>query len=56
MECVKKYDTLLKGSNYHVLDNSNIKEKNLGRRGLHLNAQGNATLASNFLNTIRNQK
>ena len=56
MECVKKYDTLLKGSNYHVLDNSNIKEKNLGRCGLHLNTQGNATLASNFLNAIRNQK
>ena len=29
VECVKKYDTLLKGSNYHVLHNSNIKKKTL---------------------------
>ena len=39
-----------------MLHNSSIKEKHLGKRGLHLNAQGNAILACNFLNVIRNQE
>ena len=52
----EKVNTLLKGSNNRVLDNSNIKEKQLGKRGLRLNAQGDAILASNFRNAIRNQK
>ena len=51
----EKVNTMLKGSNYLILDNSNIKEKHLRKRGLHLNAQGDAILASNFLNAIRNQ-
>ena len=28
----------------------------MGKRGLHLNTQGNAILASNFFNAIRNQE
>ena len=52
----EKVNKLLKGSNYRVLDNSNIKEKHLGKRGLYLNAQGNAVLASNFLSAIRNRQ
>ena len=51
MKCVKKL-ILLKGSNYGVLDKIYIKEKHLGKRGLHLNAQDNAILASDFLNAI----
>ena len=34
----EKGNTLLKASNYRVLDISNVKEKHLGKRGLHLNA------------------
>ena len=52
----EKVNTLLKGSNYRVLDKNNNKEKQLGKHSLHLNAQGNAILASNFLNAIRNQE
>ena len=37
----EKVNTLLKASNYRVLDNSNFREKHLGKRGLHLNAQDN---------------
>ena len=48
----EKVNTLLKPSNYGVLDNSNIKEKHLEKRSLHLNAQGNTILASNLLNAI----
>ena len=38
------------------MDNKNIKEKHLGKRGLHLNAQANAILASKILSAIRNQE
>ena len=52
----EKVNTLLKASNYRVLDNSNFREKHLGKRGFHLNAQGNAILVSNLRNAIRNQE
>ena len=52
----EKVNTFLKQSNYPVLDNSNIKEKHLGKRSLHLNAKGNAILTNNFLNAIRHQE
>ena len=35
------------------IDNSNIKEIHLGKRGLHLNEKGNAILARNILNKLR---
>ena len=49
----EKVNRLLKSSDLCVLDNSNIKEKCLGKRGLHLNMQGNAVFASNLLNAIK---
>lgn len=51
----EKVNALLKASKYRVLDNSNIKEKHLEKRGLHLNAQGNEVLASKLLIAVRNQ-
>ena len=36
--------------------NGNIKEKHLGKRGLHLNAQDNLILANNFLSAISNEE
>ena len=36
------------------MENSNIKGKHHGRRGLHLNIQGNKMFARNQLNAIRN--
>ena len=37
-----------------TVDNSNISEKNLGKRGLHLNQEGNTVFASNLLHAMRN--
>ena len=52
----EKVNTLLKASKYRVLDNSNIKEKHLEKRGIHLNAQGNEILACKLLIAVRNQE
>ena len=32
-----------------LVDNNNIKEENLGRKGLHLNGKGIGRLAINFI-------
>ena len=45
----------LKNSKLHLINN-NIKGKQLGKRGLHLNTHDNVLLASNVLNAIRNSK
>ena len=45
---------LIKWANINFVENSNIKGKQLDKRGLHLNIQGNKTFARNFLNAIRN--
>ena len=37
-----------------TVDNSNISEKHLGKRGLHLNQEGNTVFASNLLHAIKN--
>ena len=37
-----------------TVDNSNISEKHLGKRGLHLNQEANTVFASNLLHAIRN--
>ena len=37
-----------------TVDNSNISEKHLGKRALHLNQEGNTTFASNLLHATRN--
>ena len=44
---------LIKSTDINFIDNGNIKEKHLGKRGLHLNARGNSMLAGNLLNAIR---
>lgn len=51
----EKVNHLLKSSSFCVLENSNINEKHLGKRGLHLNSQGNAVFASNLLKLIKNE-
>ena len=45
----------LKNSKLHLINN-NIKGKQLGKRGLHLNTHDNVLLASNVLHAIRNSK
>ena len=45
---------LIKSANINFVENGNIKRKQLGKRGLHLNIQDNKTLARNLLNAIRN--
>ena len=52
----EKVKTSLKGPNYHVLNNSKIKEKHLAKYGLHLNSQVYAILAINLLSGNRNQE
>ena len=52
----EKVNQLLKNSKFHVTNDDNIMEKQLGKRGLHLNTHGNVLLASNVLHAIRNPK
>ena len=44
---------LIKSANINFVENSNIKRKQLGKRGLHLNIQDNKMLARILLNAIR---
>ena len=50
----EEVNRLIKSANINFVGNSNIKGKHLGRRGLHLNIQGNKMFAGNLLNVIRN--
>ena len=43
----------LKSSKLHVINNGNIKEKQLGKRRLHLNTRGNILHASNVLHALK---
>ena len=45
---------LMKELNIHWVENSNIGEKHLGKKGLHLNQDGNILFARNLLYKIRN--
>ena len=45
---------LIKLANISFVENGNIKGKQLGKHGLHLNIQGNKMFARNLLNAIRN--
>ena len=45
-------DELLK-SFHNVIDNNNIDENGLGRKGLHLNKRGSTRLAMNFISRMR---
>ena len=50
----EEINRLIKPANINFVENSNIKGKQLGKRGLHLNIQGNKMFARNLLNAIRN--
>ena len=43
----------LMSSNLHVIDNDNILEFHIGKKGLHLNAKGTGRLALNIISCIR---
>ena len=50
----EELNRLIKSANINFVGNSNIKVKQLGKCGLHLNIQGNKMFARNLLNAIRN--
>ena len=52
----EKVNHLLKNPKLHVINNDNIKKKQLGKRGLHLHTHGNVLLANNVLHAIINPK
>ena len=49
----EKVNKMLRKLDIDILENNNIKEKHLGKRGLHLNAYGNALLFKKLLNIVR---
>ena len=51
---IRNTNRLIKELQTLTVDNSNISEKNLGKRGLHLNQEGNTVFASNLLHASRN--
>ena len=51
---IRKTNRLIKELQIQTVDNSNISGKHLGKRGLHLNQEGNTVFASNLLHAIRN--
>ena len=50
----EEVNRLIKSANINFVENSNIKGKQFGKRGLLLNIQGNKMFARNLLNAIRN--
>ena len=50
----EEVNSFMMSTNINIVENSNIKGKQLGKRGLHLNIQGNKMFARNLLNAIRN--
>ena len=50
----EEVNRLIKLVNINFVENSNIKGKQLGKRGLDLNIQGDKMFARNLLNAIRN--
>ena len=49
----EEINRLIKPANINFVENSNIKGKQLGKRGSHLNIEGNKMFARNLLNVIR---
>ena len=49
----EKVNSFIKLAKLNFIDNVNITDKHLGRRGLHLNHNGNTIFAKNLLNAIR---
>ena len=52
----KKLKTLLASEKINFITHNNITQTHLNRGGLHLNKRGDAALAYNFIETIRNGK
>ena len=50
---IKNLNTKLKKSNYMLLDNSNIMEYDLGKKGLHFNRHGTKKMAGNIISLIK---
>ena len=49
----EKVNSFIKLAKLNFIDNVNITDKHLGRRGLHLNHNGNIIFAKNLLHAIR---
>ena len=49
----EKVNNFIKLAKLNFIDNGSITDKHLGRRGLHLNHNGNTIIAKNLLNAIR---
>ena len=49
----EKVNNFIKLAKLKCIDNGNITDKHLGRRGFHLNHNGNIIFAKNLLNAIR---
>ena len=54
MLTIKKVSEIACQLELNTIDNSNINENHLGRKGLHLNRKGTGRLVLNFLNKIKN--
>ena len=50
----EKVNNFIKLAKLRFIENGNITDKHPGRRGLHLNRNGNIIFAKNLLNAIRN--
>ena len=50
---IRNLNTKVKKQNYLLVDNSNISEYHIGKKGLHLNAHGIRRVASNIISFIR---
>ena len=50
---IRNLNTKLKRKSFNILDNHNIGEGHLGRKGLHLNSQGVKMMASNIISFIK---
>ena len=50
---IKQLITKLNNLNIKVMDNTNIHDEHLGKKGLHLNGRGTGKLALNIMSLIR---
>ena len=50
---VKMTNECMTSKGMHVIDNSNITQSHLGRKGLHMNPRGAGRLALNFIKALR---
>ena len=52
-QILKNLNLKLKHTKFRVLDNSNIKEFHLGKKGLHFNSHRTRDIASNIISLIK---